>query len=159
MSPGRRKCNQALALILCSFGMAIFVTGAYNAIEGYFSSGWPRIPGVIVKSKVFETTTDGRHPTTAYVASIYYSFSVGGIFYTNHRVSFNNFRGGNLDIGKEIQHRYPVGKVVPVSYCPAKPNTSVLEPGVSLLTLTFCFLGLILIALGAYGASTTRTEL
>ena len=158
MNPKSRTSNQVVALLFCSAGIAIILAGGYKAIEGYCSSGWPRVPGVILKSKVFETTTDGRHPETAYVASILYSFNVGGIFYTNHRVSFNNFRGGDLTAGKGIQHRYPLGKVVLVSYCPGKPNLSVLEPGASLLTLSFCFLGLLLIMVGGYGAGIGRKK-
>ena len=65
-----------------------------------------------------------------YLAKVRYSYSVDGTPYTGGKVSFSQY-GGRQEHSRQIVQQYPVGKAVDVYYDPEKPETAVLEPGVT----------------------------
>lgn len=105
------------------------------------SAGWPRSEGQIVGSEVKSSTdllplltksgedynamSDDQRNT--YVPAIRYSYAVDG---TSHEGETVQFGLKNLPMrhAQALVDRFPVGKAIPVSYDPADPKTSVLEP-------------------------------
>jgi hypothetical protein len=60
-----------------------------------------------------------------------YEYSVKNLQYENETIKFGENSYGDRQPAADIVARYPVGKQVSVSYDPAAPDKSVLEPGIT----------------------------
>jgi hypothetical protein len=123
------------------FGI-VFIVGAWltytnfskpMAEEADATKSWPTAPGVITRSDVHQSKSDGK---TMYSAEISYDFVVEGKLFSGDRITLNS--GGTStssikSVKKDLQ-KYPVDAAVTVYYDPELPNNSVLEPGADFFT-------------------------
>ena len=94
---------------------------------------------------------------TVPVPRVRYQYSVNGVEYSGHALSFGrSYSRGDI---MQVSKKFPVGHTVAVYYDPANPERSVLMPGgnVGQAELTFDILlvlvGLCLLLVAASGAS------
>ena len=114
--------------IFLAVGLGLTITGISNIKSAKESETWPTVNGVIFKSKVKSSTSDG---STTYGADISYDYQVNGQAYKGDKVTFGDVSTSSSSRAEKIVDRYPVGKIIGVFYNPNKPETSVLEPGLS----------------------------
>ncbi len=109
-------------------GVGLMVWGAIVLRNASLSSNWPAVQGEIVRSFVRE---DHDEDGTTYHAEISYTYVANDQRYTAVTVNFGQYGSSNTSHAQEIVSRYPLGKKVMVYYDPEKPETAVLEPGVT----------------------------
>lgn len=111
-------------LTLVGFGGLVLRRLVCNLRTRRRSQTWPRAAGTIVHSElVREVIDDAIH----YEPVVKYTYEVGGVGYTNDRISL--FRWSTFLAGRERRkvEEYPVGKAVDVYYDPGEPSESILE--------------------------------
>ena len=122
-------------IIFLAIGLGIMIWGTKVLSNARASADWPATPGVITASSVERSQSSSSSSSSSsrptYSANISYSYSVEGSNYTSGTVSFGQYGSSDSDHAREIVSRYPVNKEVDVFYNPEKPETSVLEPGVT----------------------------
>ena len=104
-------------------GMALFGYGHLKLQESRASVDWPTVNGRIITSQV-ESYED--EDGTTYSADIVYAYNVEGTEHSSNVVVI----GGHEYSAHGVVQRYPVDKVVSVSYAPDDVANAVLEPGV-----------------------------
>mgnify|MGYP002821498683 CR=1 FL=1 len=104
-------------------GTALFGYGHIKLQESRASVDWPTANGRIITSRVeSHESEDG----TTYSADIVYVYNVEGTEHSSNVVVI----GGHEYSAHSVVRRYPVDKVVSVSYAPDDVTNAVLEPGV-----------------------------
>jgi Protein of unknown function (DUF3592) len=142
-----RKPTFASRLILSLFMAILIASGATMLArsvrelnQSREAMAWPTAPGRIVRSemqahtqRVRRRSDDGIRRSSSeetFTAQIEYEFEVAGLAHKGNRLSA--VQGGVLADKPHVQNtlnQYPLGQVVQVSYNPADPSQSVLEPG------------------------------
>jgi hypothetical protein len=145
------------------FPVVFGLSGLYDLWLGYLalvgatqSARWPSIDGTIRSAEAAKRTMVGEPGVRP---RIVYDYIVDGKPFTGERIAFgmqDNFYSGRGFAQKYIE-RYPSGSRVRVSYDPARPASSVLEPGFSFWALLPTLFGtgtLIVVCLlfAAYGS-------
>jgi hypothetical protein len=92
------------------------------------SSTWPKVQGVVTQSAV---GTSAIAMEAILPAEVTYEYSVKNLQHTSETIKFGENSYGDRQPAADIVARYPIGKKVNVSYDPASPDKSVLEPGVT----------------------------
>jgi len=116
-------------------GVAVFFgSGQIKAAKQ--SADWPTVQGTVVSSEVQQERNTSRsngksRMKTTYHAEILYDYVANGTTYSANKVSFGQVGGSSPAPARKIVNRYPKGKNVTVYYNPEKPETAVLEPGMS----------------------------
>jgi hypothetical protein len=108
--------------------------------ESLDSKAWPTASGKVTRSELKVHAHDVRRKSSdgirrkssedIYEAAIEYEYEINGETYKGNRRTA--VAGGNLADKTSVEaalKKYPVGQPVTVSYKPADPNQSVLEPG------------------------------
>jgi hypothetical protein len=139
-------------------GAAIFLTGC---LIGYFASRarkiaarsltWPKVAGTITRSEIRAEKSEGGENTgssTSYRPDIAYSYEVSGKSYTGQRVRAGSVYVRTPKAAEAIREPYPVGRSVEVAYDPARPESSMLEPGNTAGTGTMRFLSIFFVVFG-----------
>lgn len=110
-------------------GATIAGFGVRTVFQARESGGWPSVPGVIRSSTVkSESGSDG----TTYRPEVVYTYTVDGTEYTGSLIAYGlKGSSSSRSFAQHYDSKYPEGSAVPVAYDPARPQTSVLEPGVS----------------------------
>lgn len=92
---------------------------------GAASRKWPSTSGVVTSSEVatYKTKVGDR-----FMAKVAYDYNVRDTSYVGDQLRFGNYAGARARAEADAA-RYKVGTPVEVHYDPAKPQTSVLEPG------------------------------
>ena len=130
--------------ITIAIGIGYLVNGAITLQNARVSSGWPSVNGEVTASSIrTETTDDG----TVYIADIEYRFVANDQWWEGDVVNFGENGSYARSDAVEILERYPIGLEVTVSYDPAMPETSVLEPGVTSDSYLFLIIGLTILVL------------
>ena len=157
---GNDKVSKRVRLLLTIVLLLFFSGGcfagvmAYRAIiEAQQSLQWPTAPGRIVRSGVnVSVHRDRSHDrdrrkqeTRSYSAGIEYEFEVDGDTVKGSRIAVISDQFGSKAWAETTTQKFPVGGEVTVSYNPAKPEQSVLEPG------RWGGAGFLLIIAGAFG--------
>lgn len=114
------------ALIFGAVGVALSLYGWRIVQNASMSKNWPTTQGEITASSVDESHDDDG---TSYGANVQYTYVADDQRYSSSTVSFGQYSSSNRNHAQEIVDRYPVGKLVIVSYDPNNPATAVLEPG------------------------------
>ena len=131
-----------LLFIFCAVGAGLMVWGGIVLRNASVSKEWPLAQGEIVTSYVnISIDEDG----TTYSADIAFRYVVNDRWLTADTVNFGEYGSSNRNHAADIVAKYPVGKVVNVYYDPAKPETAVLEPGVTWSSYIILFMGLLFI--------------
>lgn len=109
-------------------GLGLIIFGVSNFMTAKQSETWPKVQGVILKSKV---TVNHGDDSTTYGADVTYRYKVEGKKYKGDKVTVSEISTGNQSRARKIIKRYPVRKKIPVYYNPSKPEESVLEQGIT----------------------------
>ncbi|HKL22488.1 MAG TPA: DUF3592 domain-containing protein [Tichowtungia sp.] len=118
--------------IFIAVGAAIAVWGFGVLKKSKESATWPAVEGTVVFSDVIRETkrSDGKRKVI-YKAEVLYDYVVDGTAYSANKVSFVQGGSSNPGPARQIATYYSAGKRVPVYYDPVRPDTAVLEPGVT----------------------------
>jgi len=112
---------------------------------------WPETLGIIIESKLCESSSSGEYNTKSYKAKIRYSYIINNKEYHSTRV----FWGSWIEIetpnpAKRIIKKYPSNMKVTVYYNPFNPKQSVLETGVNSVIYRILIAVVIVISLLIY---------
>ncbi len=86
---------------------------------------WPNTPGQITSSKINKLCII----RSGYVPVIEYSFEANGHKQTGKRIAYRELASREETEIERVVEKYPTGVKVKVTYDPADPQNSVLEPG------------------------------
>jgi hypothetical protein len=114
--------RHGIATFLLFSGLALLLYGSSTLYTAFSSLSWPTANGKILDSK-------SRSTGNTYRNQLWYEYQVQGV----RHVSENYRVGGNSTPFKDqavaVAKRYPVGRMLKVSYNPSDAAESVLEPG------------------------------
>ncbi len=127
----------ALLLVFIGIGCVPLWLGIQGVREARAALAWPKVEGSIMHSHVSQSTTRTRDSKSnsrerishSYSAEIEYEFQVEGKTLRGSRVTAVSEQFGDEAHARAISEKYPLGAKVAVSYNPADPNESLLEPG------------------------------
>ncbi|MEO4047895.1 DUF3592 domain-containing protein [Pseudomonas sp. CAU 1711] len=111
---------------------AMLYFGIQQALEMGDSRDWPTTEGVIIASRIassHKTSTEKgwRGNRYEYEVRVQYSYSVGGVNYTGHRLRIRPTKYGFEQNARRELAEYPVGQRVRVYYDPKQPERSLLK--------------------------------
>ncbi|MCL4678148.1 MAG: DUF3592 domain-containing protein [Alphaproteobacteria bacterium] len=111
------------------------------------SERWPTVEGRITTSEVQQDR--GNKGKVMFSANVGYDYQVDGQKLLGDTVWFGgNFSSSSSGLARQTVDKYPVGKQVRVSYDPAQPEVSVLEPGAFWSSYLVYGIGLLLLGIG-----------
>jgi hypothetical protein len=110
-------------------GLWCLALGTAKALEGFKSCDWPVAKGRIVVSRVEQMQTAQKIRVARLCLNLDYLYEVDGTGYEGHRVNVGWSCFGSETRIKELLARYPSGSEVEIRYDPARPERSLLEPG------------------------------
>ena len=125
----------AFLLVFIGIGCVPLWWGIQGVREARASLSWPKVEGSITQSHVSRSTSRSRDDhnreriSHSYSAEIEYQFQVEGKPLRGSRVTAVSDQFGSEAHAKATSEKYPIGAKVAVSYNPADPNESLLEPG------------------------------
>ena len=109
-------------------------------------SGFATVQGKVTRSQVATDVEVERvdiHRARVNELDLEYVYEVDGKEYRGYRITGLNVRTSNVDTVKAQVDKYPKGSKVTVHYDPADPATSVLETGVTILSIALTAVGII----------------
>jgi len=110
------------------------------------STEWPSVPGVVQRSKVATSTSDGK---TMYKADVVYKYQVGDRDYQCSTVAFGgDFSSSDSSWAHAVRDKYPAGSEVEVFYQPEEPANAVLEPGATWKSYMVFGIGMVFLVVG-----------
>ena len=132
----RARIWLTLTLLLVSACGGLIFAKAFRGIgEARESGSWPTVTGRITRSEMEVDTEDSRvtkrsrSDSRFYSARIEYEFEINGSVHQGTRIAaIQDMNADKLHVQK-ILDKYPVDRVVTVSYRPDDPSVCVLEPG------------------------------
>jgi hypothetical protein len=140
MMQGRR----IFIMVFFVFGLWAMATGIRMGIEGWQARSWPVAKGRMLKAVVKEYRTARNIRVARLCLELDYLYMVGETI----------MNGSRLDAGwrcfaseknlKEKLASYPSGKEIKVRYNPARPEISMLEPGIPWAAMLMCGTGLVI---------------
>jgi hypothetical protein len=155
LSRGKSRTFLALfALPFLAAGIAMMVLWGIPTLQkAKTSTSWPTTRGVVIDSdmerKVDNGTGRHRSRSITYHAHVTYEYAVDGTEYNCSTVSFGQYGSSSRNHALQIVNRYPVGKTIEVHYDPDRPESAVLEPGVSFSSYLGLGLGGVFAVVGA----------
>ena len=153
----QRLGGTALMVVLIGLGCVPLYFGVLGAREAWESTGWPTVPGRVIKSdmRVETSKTSSRRfrgrgrigggISETYHADLEYEFVVDGVTHRGTRIAVVSEEAGDKDYTETLLKKYPVAREVTVSYKPGNPDQSVLEAGRLGMVVFFLFLAGLLI--------------
>jgi hypothetical protein len=135
----------AFGALACGLGVLALTAGLQRIWHGAASQAWPTAPGEVVFA-AGEGGNDTTDPT--YYARFVYEYEVAGTRHFNNVRRFAQIEGGSAEEADRVADRYIKGAAVRVSYFPADPDVSVLEPGNASASLVVPGLGVVLLLFG-----------
>lgn len=111
-------------------GVTVAGFGVRTVLQARESAAWPSAQGIIRTSTV--TSQRGSKGGRTYKPEVTYTYTVDGTEYCGDLIAYG-LKGSSASrsFAQYYDNKYPEGSTVPVAYDPARPQTSVLEPGVS----------------------------
>jgi len=136
-------------------GAAQIAASVSDSVEATKSIHWPTTDGLVLSSTVNVTKSRGGF---AYTPKVIYSYTVGIHSYTGDRIWTQEFADLS-ERARATSAKFPVGASVTIHYDPSAPESSLLEPGMSIFSYFWfglAFIGSILGAASLYlGLRTT----
>ncbi|MEO8498059.1 MAG: DUF3592 domain-containing protein, partial [Planctomycetota bacterium] len=135
MASKRRTLPVLFLLLFMAVGCVPLVLGIRGVQRARQSLAWPVVDGRIVRSDLRSEQSTSRddkgreRTTTSYYADLAYEYTVDGKPYTGTRITIVEGGSGSSADAQATMDRYPRDANVSVSYDPAAPDQSVLEPG------------------------------
>ncbi len=136
-----------VGLIFAFIGLYCLAVGISMGMEGMRAMRWPTARGRIIQAKVEELRTPSKIRIARLCLNLDYLYMVGDKILEGHRLNSGWRCFASEDFVKKILERYPVGKKVEVYYNPARPEVSLLEPGLSWSVFFFSGLGLVTLSI------------
>lgn len=143
-SPTKKaRARRRLGIAFGAFFVGIWtlvVGGADVMIASQFiaasrSVSFPTAPGQVVSSEVESQRSSGGggvgRGRTVHRAKISYTYTIGGQTYSGDRVRYAEWSSSSSGHAQSLVQRYPPGAPISVHYNPARPEVSVIEPGLS----------------------------
>ncbi|MFA5261340.1 MAG: DUF3592 domain-containing protein [Candidatus Omnitrophota bacterium] len=118
-------------LLFAALGGGMVYLGYTLYRKSQASKSWPTTQGSVVSPEVtahHSRSKKGHHRTT-YGADVQYEYTVDGVKYSSHKISFGEYRTNNSGQAQATVDHYPPQAQVVVYYNPDKPEEAVLEPG------------------------------
>jgi hypothetical protein len=135
-----------------------FVFGKPIVDKARASERWPTVEGRITTSEVQQHR--GKKGKVTFSANVGYDYQVDGQKLLGDTVWFGgNFSSSSSGLARQTVDRYPVGKQVRVSYDPAHPEVSVLEPGAFWSSYLVYGIGLLFLGIGLLLVGTLAIKL
>jgi hypothetical protein len=136
-----------IALIFTLLGGGVFF---FWALPGYFrakaSTDWPTVDGRVDFSQVNSAREKKK---TNYWAEVRYSYDVAGKSYQSDDIwASGGYRSTSKATHQAVVDRYPPQKAVKVYYDPQKPDSGILEPGVTFANYMLLGIGGVLFVVG-----------
>jgi hypothetical protein len=130
-------------------GVAITAWTLWHIRLGLAARRWPTAAGEIIGVTVRERTD--LEAAQQFEAVVVYRYRGDGLPYRGEGARYGSgVLGATADwVAAKVSKRYPPGAAVRVYYDPKRPEVSVLEPGVSVITLLTLAVGLTFAAGGA----------
>jgi hypothetical protein len=127
----RRKTDRKAIIITLSI-CALLGFHYYRtvAVAFFYSPGWPKARGNVIKSYVRRAVTTGGSNVNV-MPEVVYIYSVDGVDYRGNRIFFLEDGTGSSWSQKKAE-KYKVEQQIEVYYNPQDPSISVLEPGGSI---------------------------
>lgn len=159
-NPAWRPVTMGIAVagaVLFAVGAGLWplTVGLRSVWRGVASSGWPTVPGVVLKTgtSVSRAREQGTTNTyTFYKADLTFGYQVNGRDYTTGTIRFGRALGsGDISKAAVLLLRYPPGAKVTVFHHPKDPSVAVVKPGVDSDVVWFLVAGLAFILLGVLG--------
>jgi Protein of unknown function (DUF3592) len=152
----RRNIGIVIAtLLMLISGLYFIVQQIPDVITGLQTQSWTLTTATVLESRWLTHHDTGDEYNTDYVGKGYthtpeitYSYIVNGRTFTSRRYQAGNTARPSVDEIKSTVARYPVGRVVRVSYNPSNPAQSVLAPGVNGSSWFMLMIGLGMLASG-----------
>jgi len=116
-------------LALALYGLIGLIWNLRNLWLSLRSKYWNEVDCEIIESEVKLSGFQFRN-AKSYYPFVYYRFNVNGFDYEGKRIKYGG-TGGSEASANNYCEKYPVGKVVKVSFDPLHHHRSVLEPGPS----------------------------
>ncbi len=136
-----------IGLLFALFGLWCLAVGISMGIEGIKAKKWPVAKGRIIKSKVEELRTSSNIRIARLCLNLDYLYMVGDKILEGHRLNSGWRCFASESYMKEVLKRYPVGKMVAVRFNPARPEISMLEPGLNWSVFLMSGLGLVTLSI------------
>jgi hypothetical protein len=154
MSPAKRFfLARVFPWIVVVAGASAMFLGVENSMKAQDSLEWPTVEREVIFSSIESErsrshTGSGSSRSITYRVRVIYEYAVDGTQYTGERIAYGEYATARRSDAERITDKYPTGKKVLVSYMPAHPEESVLEPGQAGLPWFFVGLGLIFLLTG-----------
>lgn len=154
----RRQAGPIGGLI---FGLLFAVIGYFVAFtfgkpildNAKASRDWPDVPGVITRSEVATSHSNGK---TMYSFDVAYDYEVKGHEFTSSNVFFGGNSSSSYSAGAyQVTARYPEHMKVKVYYDPKNPANAVLEPGAHWQSYVVYAIGLAFLVVGVLTAGSS----
>ena len=120
----------AVVAVLLIGGVASIIIAIRNAVRGYATRNWQRVPGRILRSFVLVYTGDDGKGCTATVEYEYRA--ADGSAYKGTRLRFGHTGSWTRARAERLLAPFPPGATVDVFFDPGRPADAVLVRGVSL---------------------------
>jgi hypothetical protein len=120
-----------LGVVVILFALYLYQTRARNHAKAVAALAWPRTRGRVASTSIGTTTIPSGDPagdTPAFVPQVAFAYEVSGTTYQGSRVSYADLKERTKQKVVDFVARYPVGADIQISYDPANPAESVLEP-------------------------------
>ena len=123
-----------LLLLMGVGGVAMMNIAVRGVSEARVSGSWPTVAGKIVTSEMEvdvsrKKTRNKSTDSPSFTAKIEYEFEVNGAQQRGSRIAAVQDMNANKLHVQKVLNKYPVDRVVTVSYKPDDPSVCVLEPG------------------------------
>lgn len=140
-------------IIIIAISLVVLIVFGRQLLRGLKSRTWPTAEGTVQDARLqtHQSRDEEGDVTTTYEALIQYRYSVSGQEYHGSRRTFSDVRTSSRSRTEKVLERYPPGGSVRVYYDPADPSTSVLEPGVGIMSYVLLLLVLAFLAFGVAG--------
>jgi Protein of unknown function (DUF3592) len=160
-------------IITMIIGIIIVVVGFYfvahqipAVTSGLQSQSWKVTTATVLSSRWLTHHPTGDEYNQTYEGKGYmhtpeiaYSYSVKGRKFSANRYQFGDTGRRSVNEIRGIVARYPVGRIVRMTYNPSDPSQSVLEPGVNGMSWFMLAVGSGMIALGVWFGSSAGLKL
>ena len=145
--------NYIFVGVLFLGGLILLADGLSDLMGALRSRAWPRVDGVVSKSKLVSVSKKQRQEPN-WKPEIHYTFTFNGTPLTGTLVAFGlDGLAGSRAFATAYVDRYPVGQQVSVCVDPKDPSRSVLEPGLTFKATGSLIIAIVLLVVSSWFAS------
>lgn len=137
-----------LCALFAVLGVVLIGAGLRDMVRASRSRRWPTTPGAVTSTELVQhprtlETASGTRRQIHYEARVHYEYAVGHTHVGASVLSLSAPETSSQARAQAVLARYPQGHAVQVSYNPADPTQSVLEPGVHAVDFVRALVGVV----------------